>query len=93
MSSAFEYAGFEYGIVRWGCLRRIGDFEGQQPAIGSFSSINGGEEASLIVGCVTVDSDLLASLVSSFCRLKFRGFIDIPSGSKSIEMCYSFVNE
>lgn len=47
--------------MRWDCLRRVGYFEGQQAAVGGFGFINSGEETSLIVGCITVNPDLLAS--------------------------------
>lgn len=79
--------------MRWGSLRRVGNFEGQQAAVGRFGFINCGEEAPLIVGCITVDPDLLASLRRSFCRLKFVGFIDILSRIVTVEMFYSFINE
>lgn len=76
----------------WGCLRRVGYFEGQQAAVGGFGFVNSGEETPLIVDGITVDPDLLASLRHRFCHLDLMGFIDILSDSVSVEMLYSFVN-
>lgn len=93
MSSASENAAFEYGIVGWDCLRRVSDFERQQTPARGFGFINGGEEAPLIVGCITVDPDLLASMRHRFCCLSFIDFVDSLSGIVSIEMFYSLINE
>lgn len=79
--------------MRWGCLRRVSDFEGQQTSARGFGFINGGEEAPLMVGCITVDPDLLASLRHSFCCLSFNDFIDSLSSIVSTEMLYSVINE